>query len=149
MLITERKAKPSWPLIFIIFFCLVGDCCCVCCCSPGRWGAFPDPQTRLWGRVLLPLPCCREGRRRRFVPWPSRCCFSSFCRDQRACFDSPPDSLITEDGCNAIKYLTHAMAWGFCCVSGLGVRRIHPCPVSSMETWSSGMAHTNDLSGAS
>jgi len=110
--------------------------------SLGRRGAFPGPQTRLWGRALLPLLCCWRGRRSRSAPWPARCCFSSFCQDQSACFDSPPDSLITEDGGNAIKRSSRAASWGFCCVLGLGVRRICPCPVSSTGTRSSGAAHT-------
>lgn len=131
MPITERKAKPGWPLTFGGFFFFL-----ILCLVPAvfsTWGALPDPQS--WGRALLSLLSCRRGRRRRnFAPWPSRCCFSSFCRDQSACFDSSPDSLIPADDCNAIKPLTPAMAPRFCCVSGLGVRGIHPCPGSSVET---------------
>lgn len=62
--------------------------------------------------------------------------------------------LITGDDCNTIQHFSHARAWGFCCVSGLGVRRIRPCPVSSVGTRSSGWhiqrsPELSALSGAS
>lgn len=60
--------------------------------------------------------------------------FLSLCRDQSACFDSPADALIMKGGCNAIKHHSHAATQGFCCVSGLGVRSIRPCPGNSRET---------------